>query len=119
MKVPVASFSEERLTDAPFEVVAAHLRAPMNSKALVFIAAQASVSGSAEEVRLAWARRRFLAEEQGLLVARPDAKGTHLLLEGRMKGWGSLVVFGSLRWHTDDLLDRLVHELGLIEEATE
>jgi len=119
VKVPVASFSEERLTDAPFDVVAAHLRTPRNSASLAFIAEWTSVSGGVEEIRLAWTRRRFLAEEEGQLVARPDAKGAHLRLEGRMKGWGSLVAFGSLRWHTDDLLDRLVHELGTMEGAPE
>ena len=52
-----------------------------------------------------------IPEESGALILTSHEKGTHLRLEGRMKGWAGILFFGLLRWRTDRLLDRFVEEL--------
>lgn len=111
MKVPVAAFSDERLTDAPYAEFAARLRKPATFKHLAFAAPFMAVEEHPHEIRLAWTRRRLAAEERGILILRPDEKGAYLRIEGQVKGWGCFLVFGLLRWHADELLDRLVEEL--------
>lgn len=111
MKQPVSAFADERLTDAPFATLAARLREPATFRHLAFAARFMTVEEGDGELHLRWTRRRFAAEEQGLLILRPDAKGAYLKVEGRVKGWGCFLAFGLLRWHMDDLLDRLVEEL--------
>lgn len=118
MKRPVASFSDERLTDAPYEVVVGYLRRPDASAQLVFAAAHMRIEESPEELRLVWKRPRFLAVEEGLILARPDARGAFLRVEGRVSGWGCFLTLGRLRWQTDDLIDRLVDELGALNGST-
>lgn len=111
MKVPVARFAEERLTDAPYAELAARLRQPASFRTLAFAAPYMVVEAGSEEVRVAWVRQRLAAEERGVLILRPDDKGAHLRMEGQVKGWGCFLVFGLLRWQADDLLDRMVAEL--------
>lgn len=111
MKVPVAAFEDERVTDAPYGEFAARLREPASFRHLAFAAPFMAVEEEAGELRLLWTRRRFASEERGILILRPDDKGAYLRVEGRVKGWGCFLVFGLLRWHADELLDRLVEEL--------
>lgn len=113
MKRPVFSFEAELLTDAPFELVAARLRSegPQAFKSLRPLGAWAAPEEASGRLTLRWARTVTGAEESGELILSPDAKGAHLRLEGRMKGWSGFLFFGLLRWRTDRLLDRLVEEL--------
>ncbi|MFN8009978.1 MAG: hypothetical protein U0P81_01105 [Holophagaceae bacterium] len=115
MKVPVASFSEERLTDAPYAEFAARLRKPAGFRHLAFVAPFMGVDEQPGEVRLVWVRRRLAAEERGTLILRPDPKGAFLRLEGQVRGWGCFLVLGLLRWNSDELLERLVDEFGKME----
>lgn len=114
MRAPVFSFGAEVLTDAPF----GHIRekvsgagSPAGFRCLKPLQVWGPVEAGPDEIRLRWERRRTGSEESGCLVIRPDPKGAHLRLEGRMKGWTGLVFFGLLRWKTDRLLDRFVEEL--------
>ncbi|WP_306592022.1 hypothetical protein [Geothrix sp. 21YS21S-4] len=113
MKRPVFSFEAEILTDAPFEVVVARLRNPGSDGFRSLQSLQGWQVPLMEDGRLIlrWTRALSGAEESGALTVSPDPKGAHLRLEGRMKGWGSFLFFGLLRWRTDRLLDRLVEEL--------
>ncbi len=114
MKRPVFSFDAEVLTDAPFEHIRSRLLSadgPAAFRCLRSLGPWLPPEAGEAGVRLRWSRRRVGAEESGALTIRPDPKGAHLCLEGRMKGWTGFVFFGLLRWKTDRLLDRLVEEL--------
>jgi hypothetical protein len=111
VKRPVAAFADERLTDAPYDLFAGRLREPAAFKHLAFAASRMALEETPDELRLVWARRRLAAEEQGLLILRRDERGAFLRIEGQVRGWGCFLVFGILRWHADDLLERLVEEL--------
>ena len=113
MKRPVFSFEAELLTDAPVELVAGRLRGegPQAFKCLRPLGIWTAPEEASGRLVLRWARVVAGAEESGELVLSADAKGTHLRLEGRMKGWSGFLCFGLLRWRTDRLLDRLVEEL--------
>lgn len=114
MKQPVFSFEAEILTDAPFAHIAGRLEAlaaPSELRCLAPLRSWLPLAIGPEQLTLAWERRVAGAVEQGCLVIRPDVRGSHLLLEGRMKGWAGFLLFGLLRWRTDRLLDRLVEEL--------
>jgi hypothetical protein len=119
VKVPVATFADERVTDAPYREFAGRLREPAGFKHLAFAAPFMVVEERPEELRIVWTRRRIAAEERGILLLRPDDKGAYLRIEGQVKGWGCFLVFGLLRWHADDLLDRLVEEFGILEGTLE
>ncbi|BDU69478.1 hypothetical protein GETHOR_15790 [Geothrix oryzae] len=113
MKHPVFSFEAELLTDAPFDHIVERLRAapPQLFKSLRPLSRWAAPEVVADGVILRWTRTMAGAEESGELTLRPDPKGAHLRLEGRMKGWAGFLFFGLLRWRTDRLLDRFVEEL--------
>jgi len=113
LATPVFSFEAERLTDAPFEHIEGRLRRepPQAFKSLRALNVWAAPEGSTDRLVLRWSRRIGGAEETGELTLRPDSKGAHLRLEGRMKGWSGFLFFGLLRWRTDRMLDRFVEEL--------
>lgn len=112
MRRPVFTFEAEILTDAPFEHVAGCLRKGPNAfKSLRPLRTWAAAEEAEDCVILRWGRTLAGAEESGQLTLRPDPKGAHLRLEGRMKGWMGFLWFGWLRWQTDRLLDRFVEEL--------
>ena len=113
MKQPVFSFEAELLTDAPFEHIAGRLRneGPAAFRSLGVLRVWAPPAGDAGKLVLHWMRVTAGAEESGTLILSPDARGAHLHLEGRMKGWAAFLLFGLLRWRTDRLLDRFVEEL--------
>lgn len=113
MKRPVFSFEAELLTDAPFDHAAARLRGegPQAFRCLRPLSAWGVPAEGEGRLVLCWDRRVAGAEEAGTLVLSTDPKGTHLRLEGRMKGWSAFLLFGLLRWRTDRLLDRFVEEL--------
>lgn len=113
MKRPVFSFEAEILTDAPYDHVAGRLRSedPRAFKSLRPLGAWEPLEETDGRLTLRWFRPVAGALESGALILSPNPKGTHLRLEGRMKGWGSFLLFGLLRWRTDRLLDRFVEEL--------
>ena len=113
MKHPVFSFEAELLTDAPFDHIVERLRTapPQSFKSLRPLSRWAVPEEAAGGLILRWTRAMAGAEESGELTLRPDPKGAHLRLEGRMKGWAGFLFFGLLRWRTDRLLDRFVEEL--------
>jgi hypothetical protein len=114
VKVPVFSFEAEVLTDAAFGRIAECLKVrvpPADFRSLKPLQTWLPLEGSGEELRLRWEQTRWGAQEQGCLIIRPDARGAHLRLEGRMRGWAAFLLFGVMRWKTDRLLDRFVEEL--------
>jgi hypothetical protein len=113
VKRPVFSFEAELLTDAPYEHIVGRLQSggPRAFKSLGALSCWARPEEAPNRLVWRWARVVVGAEESGELVLTPDAKGAHLRLEGRMKGWAAFLVFGLLRWRTDRLLDRFVEEL--------
>jgi hypothetical protein len=113
VKRPVFSFEAEILTDAPYDHIVGRLRreAPEAFKSLRPLGAWALQEDATDRLVLHWGRTVTGAEESGELILRPDPKGAHLHLEGRMKGWAGFLWFGLLRWRTDRLLDRFVEEL--------
>ncbi len=114
MKRPVFSFEAELLTDATFDRIVERLRtlsSPSEFRSLRPLLVWLPMEGGAEVLRLRWERTRWGALEQGSLIICPDARGAHLRLEGRMRGWGGFLLFGVMRWKTDRLLDRFVEEL--------
>lgn len=114
MRQPIFSFEAEILTDAPYAHILGRLEAlasPAELRCLAPLGPWMPLARGPEGLTLAWERRVAGAAEQGRLVIRPDAKGAHLRLEGRMKGWAAFLLFGLLRWRTDRLLDRFVEEL--------
>ncbi|MBP1772060.1 MAG: hypothetical protein H6P99_1223 [Holophagaceae bacterium] len=112
MKRPVFSFEAEVLTDAPYDHVVGRLRGgPEAFKSLHALRDWTAAEEAGDGLVLRWTRALAGAEESGQLTLRPDPKGAHLRLEGRMKGWMGFLWFGWLRWRTDRLLDRFVEEL--------
>ncbi len=114
MKRPVFSFDAELLTDAPYEHIRQRLQAadaPAGFRCLRSLGPWSPLEAGEHELCVRWVRCRFGIEESGALVVRPDARGARLRLEGRMKGWAGVLLFGLLRWRTDRLLDRFVEEL--------
>ncbi len=114
MKTPVFRFEAEILTNAPFEHIAGQLRSlasPADLRCLKSLRQWLPLEASPDELCLRWERMIAGVLEQGCLTIRPDAKGAHLRLEGRMKGWMGFLLLGWLRWRTDRLLDRFVEEL--------
>ena len=113
MKRPVFSFEAELLTDAPFDHIVRRIQSesPSSFKSLRALGAWAAPENKADQVVLCWNRTVAGAEESGALILTFHEKGTHLRLEGRMKGWAGILFFGLLRWRTDRLLDRFVEEL--------
>lgn|GEM_PF-381012 len=114
MRQPVFTFEAEILTDAPFEQIAARLQAlgsPAELRSLRAFQRWLPVEVAADTLSLRWERLRAGALEQGAIHIRPDERGAHLRLEGRLKGWAGFLVLGLLRWRTDRLLDRFVEDL--------
>lgn len=113
MKHPVFSFEAELLTDAPFEHVVGRLReaGPAGFKSLRSLETWGPPEEAPGSVVCRWKRTVGGAGESGALTVKPDPKGAHLHLEGRMKGWSGFIFFGMLRWKADRLLDRFVEEL--------
>jgi hypothetical protein len=113
VKRPVFSFEVEILTDAPYEHIVRRLRHenPSAFKSLRPLSGWTPPEEGEGRLVLRWVRRVAGAEESGVLILAPNPKGTHLRLEGRMKGWSAFLLFGLLRWRTDRLLDRFVEEL--------
>ena len=113
MATPVFSFDAELLTDAPYEHVEGRLRRESLQafKSLRALSVWAAPEWTTDRLVLRWSRIVGGAEESGELTLTPGARGTHLRLDGRMKGWTAFLLFGVLRWRTDRLLDRLVEEL--------
>lgn len=110
MARPVFSFTSEILTDAPFEVVASRLRDPGSLKCLRPFGPW-TVSEEEGALVLAWMRTRLGSHESGELRVAVHDRGAHLRLEARHKGWTAFGSFGMLRWHSDQVLERLVEEL--------
>jgi hypothetical protein len=114
VRQPVFTFEAEILTDAPFEQVAARLQAlgsPAELRSLKAFRRWQPVEVAADALSLRWERSRVGALEQGHILIRPDDRGAHLRLEGRLKGWSGFLLLGMLRWRTDRLLDRFVEDL--------
>lgn len=113
MKRPVFSFEAEILTDAPYVHIVGRIRQgqPSDFHSLRALETWAAPEEADGRMILTWTRTVPGAVESGRLVLTPDPKGTHLRLEGRMKGWAGFLWFGWLRWRTDRLLDRFVEEL--------
>jgi hypothetical protein len=113
VKRPVFSFEAELLTDAPFDHILGRIRneSPSAFKSLRALSVWAAPENKAGQVVLRWSRSVAGAEEAGALILTSHEKGTHLRLEGSMKGWAGVLFFGLLRWRTDRLLDRFVEEL--------
>ena len=114
MATPVFRFEAEILTDAPFEHIRSRLLAPdgiAGLRCLRSLGPWLPPEAGEQDLRLRWSRLILGAEETGLITVQPDAKGAHLRLEGRLKGWSGFVLLGWLRWRTDRLLDRFVGEL--------
>lgn len=111
MATPVFSFEAEILTDAPFEEVVGRLREPAALKCLRPFGPW-SLEEMGNVVRLSWTRHRLGSIESGVIQVVPHERGAHLRLEARHKGWTSFGSFGLLRWHGDQLLERLIEELG-------
>ncbi|MCE1228320.1 MAG: hypothetical protein LWX11_02345 [Firmicutes bacterium] len=113
MRTPVLSFQSELLTDAPFELIQARLQDESTAgfRCLRRFKGWRPVVFDGEALCLVWEQRIWGASEQGRLCFRPDPKGAHLRLEGRMKGWTGFAAFAWLRWRADHLLERLVAEL--------
>lgn len=111
MRTPVFSFATEILTDAPFDVVVLRVRDHHSLRCL-----QPFGPWSLEEdggvARLSWSRSRLGSAESGVIRILPHERGAHLQLEARHKGWTAFGSFGILRWHGDQLLERLIEELG-------
>ena len=113
MKRPVFSFNAEILTDAPFEHIRERVLAvgPEGFTSLRAITNWDVPEVFNDRLVLHWFRRVGGAKESGELTLRPDPKGAHLRLEGRLSGWAGFLLLGLLRWRTDRLLDRFVEEL--------
>jgi hypothetical protein len=113
VKRPVFSFEAEILTDAPYDHIVGRLRQdpPSAFRSLRALRTWAAPEAADGRMILTWARPMPGALESGRLILTPDPKGTHLRLEGRMKGWAGFLWFGWLRWRTDRLLDRFVEDL--------
>ena len=113
MKRPVFSFEAELLTDAPFDHVVGRLResTPAGFRSLRPLRVWSPLEEASGSAVLRWQRTVAGAEESGQLTFRPDPRGAHLRLEGRLKGWAGFLLLGWLRWRTDRLLDRFVEEL--------
>jgi hypothetical protein len=114
VRQPVFTFEAEILTDAPFEQIAARLQglaSPAELSSLKAFRGWLPVDVAAETLTLRWERSRTGALEQGAIQIRPDERGAHLRLEGRLKGWSGFLLLGLLRWRTDRLLDRFVEDL--------
>ena len=114
MRQPVFTFEAEILTDAPFKQIAARLQAlasPAELRSLKSFRLWQPVEVGADALSLRWERTRAGALEQGHILIRPDDRGAHLSLEGRLKGWSGFLLLGLLRWRTDRLLDRFVEDL--------
>ncbi|HLP30154.1 MAG TPA: hypothetical protein VK150_02255, partial [Geothrix sp.] len=85
MKRPVFSFEAEVLTDAPYDHVVGRLRGgPEAFKSLRALRGWTVAEEVGDRLVLSWARTLAGAEESGQLSLRPDPKGAHLRLEGRM-----------------------------------
>jgi hypothetical protein len=69
------------------------------------------VEAEGEELVLRWHHVRMGAVEDGTLRVRPAETGAHLLLDGRLRGWGAFLLLGWVRWRTERLLTRLVRDL--------
>lgn len=110
MATPVFNLTAEILTDAPFEVVAARLREP-GSLACLRPLGSCEVEEQGEALLLTWERGRLGSRESGSIRLEPHERGAHLGLQARHRGWLSFLTFGLLRWHADQLLERLVEEL--------
>lgn len=111
MKRPVFTFAEEVLTDAPLDHLRQRLSHPADLPSLARFGAWEPLAEDAEGFRLRWRRARWGAQEQGDILVRPDARGAHLRLEGRLEGWSGFLLLGRLRFRVDGLLDRMVAEL--------
>lgn len=114
MATPVFSFEAEILTDAPFEHIRSRLLAAdglSGFRCLRTLGSWLPLEDGEQDLRLSWSRVTLGSEETGTLTVQPDAKGAHLHLEGRLKGWTGFLLLGWLRWRTDRLLDRFVEEL--------
>lgn len=110
MATPVFHFSEEILTDAPLAVVVARLGEPTALACLAPFGPW-SLEAQGEGLRLSWERRRLGSEESGTITVTPHERGAHLHLEARHRGWMAFGSFGLLRWHSDQLLERIVEAL--------
>jgi len=111
---PVFSFDAELLTDAPFEHIRHRFQtmdSPAEFRCLRSLGPWSPLENGGQELRLRWSRYLLGTQESGIITISPDAKGAHLRLEGRMKGWSAFLLFGLLRWRTDRLLDRFVEDL--------
>lgn len=111
MKNPVFQFQEERLTDAPVALFRSRLSEPGTLACLKACRGLRPLEAEGEELVLRWHHARMGAVEEGTLRVRPHEQGAHLVLTGRLRGWGAFLVLGWVRWRTDTLLARLVREL--------
>ncbi len=110
MATPVFSLNSEILTDAPLAVVLARLTDPA-SMACLRPFGPWSISPEGGGLQLAWTRRRLGSEESGRITVSADEKGARLALDAQHRGWTAFGSFGLLRWHSDQLLERIVEEL--------
>ncbi|BDU72675.1 hypothetical protein [Mesoterricola silvestris] len=109
MKTPVFRFQEEVLTDAPLTLVRDRLQAGLPCLRACPGLHAPEVAG--EGITLRWQHHALGAVEEGTLRAEFHEQGTHLRLDGRLRGWGAFLLLGWMRWRTDRLLDRIVKEL--------
>ncbi len=109
MKTPVFRFQEEILTDAPLALVRERLQAGL--PCLKACRGLRPLEPTGEGLTLRWHHHTLGAVEEGTLRAEPHETGTHLRLDGRLRGWGAFLTVGWMRWRTERLLDRIVKEL--------
>ena len=104
-------FQEERITDAPMEVLRARLAAPSGLACLKPFPGLHPVEDDGVDLALRWHCTRLGAVEDGTLRVMPHERGAHLRLDGRLRGWSAFLLLGWMRFRADRLLDRLVREL--------
>jgi hypothetical protein len=111
MRTPVFRFQEERLTDAPVELLRNRLAAPGTLASLRACPGLRPVEREGEELVLRWHHACLGAVEDGSLRVMPHERGAHFRLDGRLRGWGAFLLLGWVRWRTERLMARLVREL--------
>ena len=104
-------FQEERITDAPMELLRARLAAPAGLACLKPFPGLHPVEDDGVDLALRWHCTRLGAVEDGTLRVMPHERGAHLRLDGRLRGWSAFLLLGWMRFRADRLLDRLVREL--------
>ena len=114
MRTPVFTFQDEVRTDAPFGHIqgrTAQGGPPWGFRALGSLGAWERLEAGEGTLHLRHTRIRAGAQETCDLIIRGDGAGSHLQLQGRIRGWAGFLLLGRLRWKADGLLTRFVEDL--------